>query len=316
MHDEAFRGHADLALIHESAKSRGFDCLVQIGIFQHDEGRLAAQFQQHWLQMLCGLFGDDLADMGRAGEIDAADRRMGDKGRDDFRCVLRCIGNDIDHTGREASIVECLDDQVMNAGAGFGRTQNNRIAAGKCCRYGAHAENDRRIPRRHAKHHTNRLAHGHGNDAGFVRRNDLAGNLCGERCGFAQHTGPKMDVEARPWGRCTGFFEHETGEFVGPAFHQVRCLVQKRTTLVRAGFRPVFKGFRGRFRNRIDIGEVGRRRGSSDFSGDRVLAVEGPARCGCRFLAVDDEADCRHGLLPVYLSYHGIKAGSLHDPYL
>ncbi len=254
MHDETFRGHADLTLIHESAKSRSIDCLVKIGILQHDEGGLATQFQQHRLQMFCGLSGDDLADMGGAGEIDTADGRMGNKGCDDFRCILGCIGNDIDHTGREARIVECLDDQVMNAGAGFGRTQNNRVAAGKCRCYCAHAQNDRCIPRRHAKHHANRLAHGHGNDAGFVGRDDFAGNLCCERGSFAQHTGPKMDIKTRPRGSCPGFFKHETGELIGPAFHQVCRLVQKRTTLVRAGFRPAFKGFRGRFCNRIDIG--------------------------------------------------------------
>ena len=45
-------GHADLALVHEGAEGGGLHRLVEVGIFQHDQRRLATEFQQAGLQIL------------------------------------------------------------------------------------------------------------------------------------------------------------------------------------------------------------------------------------------------------------------------
>ena len=44
-HDDPFRGHADLPLIHEGAEIRGRYGGINIGVVEHDHGSLAAQFQ-------------------------------------------------------------------------------------------------------------------------------------------------------------------------------------------------------------------------------------------------------------------------------
>ena len=61
-HDDALGGHADLALVHEGTERGGGHGLVQVGIFQHQQRCLAAQFQQAGLQVPAGEFADDAAD--------------------------------------------------------------------------------------------------------------------------------------------------------------------------------------------------------------------------------------------------------------
>ena len=43
--------HADLALVHEGAEGGGVDRLVEVGVVEHDQRRLAAELEQHRLQM-------------------------------------------------------------------------------------------------------------------------------------------------------------------------------------------------------------------------------------------------------------------------
>ena len=49
INDNAFGGHANLALIEESAKGGSLHGFVQIGVIQHQQRGLAAQFQQNRL---------------------------------------------------------------------------------------------------------------------------------------------------------------------------------------------------------------------------------------------------------------------------
>ena len=45
VHDQAFRGHADLPLVHEGAEHCSINRSVEVGVRQHDERRLAAQLE-------------------------------------------------------------------------------------------------------------------------------------------------------------------------------------------------------------------------------------------------------------------------------
>ena len=82
--DDPFGRHANLALVHEGAESGGLDRLVEVGVVEDDERRLAAKLQQRGLQMARRDLGDDPPDARRTGEIDAAHRRIGDQRLDDF----------------------------------------------------------------------------------------------------------------------------------------------------------------------------------------------------------------------------------------
>jgi hypothetical protein len=92
--------HADLALVHERAEGRRVDRLVEIGIVQHDQRHLAAEFEQHRLQLFGRELGNDAADPRRAGEVDAAHGWVGDQRLDDLGGIRRRIRQNTDHALR------------------------------------------------------------------------------------------------------------------------------------------------------------------------------------------------------------------------
>ena len=69
--------------MHEGPEVRGRSGLVEIGVFQHDLRRLAAELEQNWLELARRFLGDDAPHVGRAREIDAANARIGDERVDD-----------------------------------------------------------------------------------------------------------------------------------------------------------------------------------------------------------------------------------------
>ena len=84
--DDPLGRHADLALMEERAEARRRGGAVEVGVAEHDHRRLAAELEQHALELPAGLLGDDPSDPGRAGEVDPPRGRM----RDQF----------VDHLGR------------------------------------------------------------------------------------------------------------------------------------------------------------------------------------------------------------------------
>ena len=104
--DDLLGRHADLAGIGEGAEDRGVDRLVEVGVVEDDERRLAAEFEQHRLQVARGGLGDDAADPGRAGEVDPPDLGMGDQRLDDLGGVLRRVGDEVDGARRQARLAE------------------------------------------------------------------------------------------------------------------------------------------------------------------------------------------------------------------
>ena len=149
--DDALGRHADLALVGEGAEGRGVDGLVEIGVVEHDQRRLAAQLQQHGLQVLGARLGDDLADARGAGEVDAPHGRVRDQRVDHGAGVLGRVGHDVDHARREARLAEDAADQPVRARAHLGGLEHHGVAAGERHGDGAHAEDDRRVPRRDAE---------------------------------------------------------------------------------------------------------------------------------------------------------------------
>jgi hypothetical protein len=73
-----------LALVEEGAEGGSLRRLVEIGILQHQQRGLAAQFEQSRLQLTRRALGDDAPHPRRASEVDAADRRMVDQSTDDI----------------------------------------------------------------------------------------------------------------------------------------------------------------------------------------------------------------------------------------
>jgi hypothetical protein len=62
--------------MHERAESRGFGGFIEVRIFQNEEKRLAAEFQQHRLEVTSRTLGDDATDSCQARKIDPFHRGM------------------------------------------------------------------------------------------------------------------------------------------------------------------------------------------------------------------------------------------------
>ena len=94
----------------------GVDRLVEIGVVQHDQRRLAAELEQHRLQVLRRALRDDLADARRAGEVDAPHRRVRDQRLGDLAPhPSASLRDDVDDAIRHARIAQRVADQPMRA---------------------------------------------------------------------------------------------------------------------------------------------------------------------------------------------------------
>src|SRR5690606_37733930 len=62
--NDALGRHADLALIHICAECVSGDGLFYVCIIEHHEWRLAAEFQERWLEITRGEFGNVPTDAG------------------------------------------------------------------------------------------------------------------------------------------------------------------------------------------------------------------------------------------------------------
>ena len=73
---EARPGAAALAVIEEDRAGGTGDRGLEIGIFEHDVRRFAAEFQRHFFQVAGGGMDDQFADFGRPGEGNFVDVGM------------------------------------------------------------------------------------------------------------------------------------------------------------------------------------------------------------------------------------------------
>jgi len=129
VNDDALRRHADLAGVHERAEGSGTHRVLDVGVLKDNERRLAAEFEQHRLEIARRYLGDDAADARRAREVDAAHRRMRDHCLDDLAGIGGIVGEHVEHAGGRPASRITLAKHVLRAGAQLGGFQARR-----CCR--------------------------------------------------------------------------------------------------------------------------------------------------------------------------------------
>ena len=185
--------------------------------------------------------GDDPADMGRSREIDTPHLGGIDQGVHNLWPVLCCVRYKVDHAFRKTGSGKGLRDQAVRARATFRSLQNDRITAGQRHSDGAHAQNDRRIPGCHADNYAHGLAHGHGETAGLVGRDDLALDLCRNRCGFSDGRGCQPNVGLGKFSGCANFGAHCLDECLASILDLSGGLGQQCPASIRAGPFPRLK---------------------------------------------------------------------------
>jgi hypothetical protein len=235
--DHALGRHADLPLVEERAERDRIDRRVEIGVVEHEHGRLAAEFEQRRLQVLRGERRDDPAHARRASEVHAPHGRVRDQPLDDRRRILRRVRDHVDDAVAEPRVVQHAADQPVHARTSFEAFSTTVLPhASGIAR--ARREDHRRIPRRDPEHHAARLAHGHRDAARHVGRNHRAVDLRRHRGGLAQHVGGEHHVEAVPVRHRAGFRAAGLDEFAGACVHPVGRRQQPAAALGRRQRRP------------------------------------------------------------------------------
>ena len=73
MHITAFDRKARLACVYECSPNGAAGSDIDVGVFEHDHGVLAAEFEHHWKQALGGGLGNPPARGDAAGEDEFVD---------------------------------------------------------------------------------------------------------------------------------------------------------------------------------------------------------------------------------------------------
>ena len=276
--DDPFGRHADLARIHECTEGRGLDRFVQIGVVEDDQWRLAPEFEQHRLQ-LCGRARcDDPPDRGRSGEVDTPHRRMIDHRPDDLAGVGGGVGDQVDDALAKPRDDEGGNDQRVGAGTLFRCLQDHGVAACQRHRDRAHAQNDRRVPRRDAQDNPGGFAQRHRDASRLVGRNDLAADLGRHRGGFTHDPCRQHQVERGPALRGTNFRHHRCDEIIAPGFERIGRFHQHRAARIGAHRGPGGGGIGGGIGGGGGVGNAGGIGGGRKRTCHGVAAIEASRR--------------------------------------
>ena len=135
-------GLAHVAILRDDgALDRGID----IGVVEHHERRVAAEFEAELLHADGGLAVEDFADLGRAGEADEAHGRMFAQHLADRR---RIAGQDVEHALRHAGLFGERDQRQRGQRRFIGGLEHHRAARGERRRDFSGDHRARKIPRR------------------------------------------------------------------------------------------------------------------------------------------------------------------------
>jgi len=151
LHQQARTGAADLALVEPDRIDQAFDRRIQVGVVEHDERRLAAQFQRQLLAAAGRGLADQAADFGRAGEGQLVDARM----VDDRLAHAAIAGDDVDHATWDAGALADLGEQQGGQRRVLGRLEHDSVTGGQRRRDLPCQHQEREVPRHDLAHHAN-----------------------------------------------------------------------------------------------------------------------------------------------------------------
>jgi hypothetical protein len=191
-HDVPARGHADLALVQERTPRAGRAGYVDIGVVEHDERVVAAEFQADAFQRPpCGL-ADQPADRGRAGERDHRHvRALGQRG-----AGFGVAGQHVQQAGGEPGQLEQPGEQDAAGDGGLHvRLEDDRVTEGERRGDRTGRQDQREVPRADHADHAERDALGDALPTGLAGRQQVPPGLGGQRRGLPQLTEDQLDLE-------------------------------------------------------------------------------------------------------------------------
>ncbi len=281
---------ADLALGVEVAEQRPGDGVVEVGVVEDDQGRLAPQLQGHRLQGRGGgrhhlLAGPHLARQGHLSDPGVGHQRPAHAG---------VALDDVEHSRRyPGPVVDTSQFQRREWGQ-LGGLEHHRVAAGQGRARLPAGDLDRVVPGPDARRDPERLPPGVGEAASQVV---VGAGDRGRRPGeVLDAVGPGGDVDHQRLGDGLAGVGHlQPGQFVVALPQQGHRPVEDATPLRPRQRRPLREPLAGRLHRPVDVGGRGLVDGGDDRTGGRVAGGEGLTRGGLHLLAVDEERNLDHG---------------------
>ncbi len=154
LHEKAIGADAGLPGVAVFRGDGAIDRGVEIGVVEHDEGRVAAQFERDFFHRAGALPHQELADLGRAGEGQLAHDGI----RGEFAADRgSSAGDDVEHAAGQARALGERGDGERRERRLLGRLDDDGAAGGQRRRDLARDHRDREIPRRDRGADANRL---------------------------------------------------------------------------------------------------------------------------------------------------------------
>ena len=145
---EAVGADTRLAGVAVLGEERTFDGRVEVGIVEHDERRVATEFERQLLQRRRALLHQDASDRGRSGEGQLANhRRIAQRLADGDR-VLLVRRDDVEHARREPGALREFGEGERRQRCLLGGLDDDRAAGRERRRHLARDHRVREVPRR------------------------------------------------------------------------------------------------------------------------------------------------------------------------
>ena len=230
-------GGADLAGIVEDRARCARHRDAEIGVREHDHGRLAAELERDVLEVARRGLDDQPPDFAGAGEGDLVDAGMG--GERGARGLAEA-GDDVDHAVGEASLKDELPEAQRRQRRLLGGFEHDRAAGRERGRELPRRHHQRRVPRDDLPDHADRLAQRVGVEVAGLREGDgFAGDLGGPAGHVAQHLGAVDEVGvADVDDRLAVVDRFKLGQFVLVRLDQVGELPHELGALAAGHFAP------------------------------------------------------------------------------
>ncbi len=258
LHEQPARRRAALAVQAVDHEDDRVERSLEIGVFEHHDGILAAELEVQALQRRRALSHDRAAGRRLADERDGADRGMLRRG---FAGRFAEPVNRVQHTGRQSGRGRNLGEQRRRDGAPLGRLVHDGAAGSQSRRDLPRRQHERRVPGRDRRDRAERLAH-RVIDV-LARRQRQAALRFGRFVGKEPKIlGAALRGRRHEANRLTGVDRFEQRDLFRPRLDRVGDVVQQIASVAAREIAPgrerALRGLRGRRNIRRVAGGDGR----------------------------------------------------------
>ena len=221
LHEQAVGGDADLAGVAELAQDGAGDGLVEVGVVEDEERRVAAELERELHDLAGALRHQDLADGRRSREGELAHDRVARQLAADHGRVLGIAGHDLEDARGDPRAVGELGQGERRERRLLGRLAHDRVAGRERGRDLAGDHRRGEVPGRDAAADPDRLLEHDDPRVGRLGRDRVAVDALALLPHPLQESGGVADLGIRLGQRLTLLARHDHGEVAAVPEHQI-----------------------------------------------------------------------------------------------